>query len=107
MALLEGIKVKLAGRDFTVPSLNMKGIRLLGPKLVALTENLQNGAKVMDPGTIGDMLEIIHAAMVRNYPELTMDELEDMVDLSNLEPLFSAVCGQSNLKQKDADDPEV
>lgn len=39
------------------------------------------------------ILAIVHAAVVRNYPEMTLDELTGMVDLGNLHPLLSAALG--------------
>lgn len=101
MPLLEGIKVKLGTVDFTVPPLTIKALRLLGPKFTALQKAAGAGdiAALTSPEHLDTILEVAHASIVRNHPDVTKDELEGLIDLTNLKPLFLAICGQSAMQQ--------
>jgi hypothetical protein len=46
-----------------------------------------------DLSQVEDLLEICLAALKRNYPEITLEELGDIVDLGNFKPLVAAVMG--------------
>jgi hypothetical protein len=97
MAILEGQKVNLGGRDFVVPPLNLRALRILGPRFAELSQNAVAG--VIGPDQIDTMIEVVHAAMVRNYPEITKEELEDLLDMGNIARVFQAVAAQSGMKQ--------
>ena len=98
MAILEGQKVNLGGRDFVVPPLNLRALRILGPRFAELA-SLSGNTAVFDPASLDTMVDIIHAAIVRNYPEITKDELSDLLDMGNLGPVFQAVAAQSGMRQ--------
>ena len=101
MALLEGIKVKLGTVEFTVPPLTIKALRILGPRFTELQKVAASGdaAALMQPENLDTIVEVAHAAIIRNHPEVTKEELEGLIDLSNLKDLFMAVCGQSGMRQ--------
>ena len=87
--MIDGVKVMMGGKEWTVPALNFKQVRSLEPKLAASTE----------PGfdTLGFTVEVVQMALSRNYPELTVDEVEEMIDLRNAPELFRVVMGQSGI----------
>ena len=96
MAVLhEGTTVKMGGRDFILPPLTLKALRRLGPTIA----NLSDLAGVPTPEQVDAMVELVHASAVRNYPELTMDDLLDLLDLGNLPEVFPAVMAASGLKR--------
>jgi hypothetical protein len=101
MALLEGTKCNLGGRDFIVPPLNIKALRILGPRFAELQSAAECGnlAEMFQGEKLDTLLDVVHAAISRNYPEVTREELEDLVDLGNLEPVFRAVCAQSGMQK--------
>lgn len=101
MALLEGTKMNLGGREFIVPPLNIRGLRLLGPKFDSITKACMGAgvSALLSVEVLDDMMEVIHTAIVRNYPNVTKDELEDLVDLDTLPKLFQAVAAQSGMQQ--------
>jgi hypothetical protein len=95
MALHEGTKVTMGGRDFILPPLTLKALRLLGPKIKVL-------GQINDVPTeeqVGAMVEVVHASTVRNYPDMTPEDLEDLLDLGNLPTVFQAIMSSSGLKQ--------
>jgi len=94
----EGAKIAIGGRDFIVPPLTFKQLRRLKERIESLKE------ATLKPGDLSGeqldaMAEIIHAALSRNYPELTREDLEDLLDLGNLGPMIKAVMGQSGFVQ--------
>lgn len=95
MTLIEGVKLNLGGRDFVAPPLNFKALRQLTPKLAILAA--MNDVPTNEQTDV--VLDVVLAALVRNYPELTRDELEDRLDLANLTRALEAIMGASGLER--------
>ena len=92
--MIEGALVKMGGKDWTVPALTFKQVRTLLPKLTTIPAN----AVVLTPEQMEVVTEVIHAAVSRNYPEITPDDIDDMLDLRNVQTILLAVMGQSGLE---------
>ena len=86
---IDGEKLVLGGREFIVPPINLKRLKQLYPLIETLAQET-DALKQMD-GTS----QILHAALTRNYPEITLDEVEEMVDLGNFASVLKAVLGGS------------
>ena len=89
----DGVPITVGGKTYIVPPLNFKRIKKLAPMLGRLNELPDN--KIPTPEELGDFLQIVHLALTRNYPEMTMDEVEEMVDLGNLKFIMASVMGVS------------
>ena len=76
-----------------VPALNLKQLKKYSGALAGLSD--LSDSTVLDRA--GDLVEMIHAALTRNYPEITRDQVEEMIDLRNLLPLTQAIIGVSGL----------
>jgi len=94
MAVIPGILIAIGGRDWTVPPLTLGQLRQLMPKVRALTSI---GVE-MGEAEIGTILEVIAAALKRNYPNTTEEELADLVDLGNAREILAAVLTGSGLR---------
>lgn len=95
--LVEGTPIKIGRQVLIVPALNFKALRALKPKLAILT-----ALKVSDEVTDEvheAMLDIVHTALRRNYPNMSREEIEEGFDLSNRDRIIKAVMGQSGLTQ--------
>ena len=90
----EGQTVNLGGQEYVVPSLSVKQARALWPKILELNKGITEENL---PEKHGLSVEVIHAALTRNYPDLTRDELEDLVDMRNIRVLMALVSGQSGI----------
>ena len=86
----------MGGQDWLIPPLTLGQLRRLMPKVRQLTEI---GASMGEP-QIGVLVEIVAAALQRNYPELTMDRVEDLLDLGNAGAVLNAVLTGSGLKSR-------
>lgn len=88
---IEGVKINLGSREFVVPPLSLKGLRELAPQW----PTLQGMGDVPTGPQIDVVLGVVHSALIRNYPDLTREELEELVDLGNLPKALMAVMGAS------------
>jgi len=89
--LIEGVKLTLGGREFVVPPLSFKALRELTPRWPELT----GMGDVPTGEQIDVVLGVVHSALIRNYPDLTLEDLEDLVDLGNLPKCLMAAMGAS------------
>ncbi len=87
----EGVTVRMAGKDWIVPPLNFRQLKELLPRI----KSVQAGD--FTPEFLEAMGRVIHASLSRNYPELTPETVEDMLDMSNFTPVFNAVMQVSGL----------
>ena len=90
----EGRTIKLGGRVYVIPSLTMKQAKQLWEDIKSLNKGITEDTLLQKYDTA---LKIIHAAMVRNYPKLTVAELEDLIDLNNLKQVIAIVSGVSGI----------
>lgn len=92
--MIPGVPVRMGGQDWLIPPLTLGQLRRLMPKVRQLTET---GAS-MGESQIGVLVEIVAAAMQRNYPDMTVDIVENLLDLSNASHVLNAVLTGSGLK---------
>jgi hypothetical protein len=90
----DGELVRIGDRDFVVPALSVKQARNLWPEILEMDQGI---TKVNLPDKQSKMIEIIHAAISRNYPNITKDEIEDLIDLRSIRKLMMVVMGNSEL----------
>ena len=90
--MIEGKIVSMLGKDWVIPPLNFKALRRFREELGTMTAEALAGS--------GKVVEIIHAAMQRNYPDLTLEQVEDMVDMGNVMEVTEAVLAISGLVAK-------
>jgi hypothetical protein len=95
--MLPGVTIAMGGQDWLVPPLTLGQLRRLMPKVRQLTEI---GAS-MGETQISVLVEIVAAALQRNYPEVTADTVENLLDLGNASAVLNAVLTGSGLKPRD------
>lgn len=95
--MFDGESVKLGNREFIVPSLSVNQARKLWPEIL----DLNKGVTLAEfPKKLDAALPIILAALSRNYPDITIDELGDLVDVRNFPRLMKIIAGQSGMSPK-------
>lgn len=88
--LITGTSITLGTLDLVVPALSVRQYREYRDaiaRIAAITDRNPT------PEELNDILVVVHAAVSRNHPEITRDQLEDLVDLSNVVPLAMAAVG--------------
>lgn len=88
----EGVPLVLGAAEYIVPSI------YLGP-LRRLTKKLNAARAAGDEDAIAEIsCEIIHAAVRINYPEVTLEDVQDrMVKAGTVQRVLEVVLGQSGL----------
>lgn len=89
-----GIAMLLGGVEYIVPPLSLNGNIQYGDQIAAMKDS----DNPIGQGKL--MLEVIHAALLRNYPEISIDIVGEQVDLGNMQELFEAVMDVSGMKRK-------
>ena len=91
--LFEGVEVSMGGRKIIIPPLSLKDVKKHSRTLNVLAQ-LDHSNVVAQAGAIA---EVIHAAIARNYPGITVAQVEEMLDLGSLVPAIDAVMRVSGL----------
>lgn len=94
--MISGVSVMMGGREWTIPPLTLGQLRRLMPKVRELSEI---GAEIGET-QIGVLVEIVAAALQRNYPDITTETVENLLDLGNAGPVLNAVLSGSGLKPR-------
>ena len=93
---IPGIIISMAGEDWIVPPLTLGQLRRLMPKI----KELKDIGAGMGSEQIETMSEVVTAAMGRNYPELTADQVEnELLDLGNAGEVLTAILSGSGLRR--------
>ncbi|WP_025041028.1 hypothetical protein [Nitrosospira briensis] len=91
--MINGIKMKLGGAVYIVPPLSLGAIELMQDRI----SKFQVGASLESVGTVIDAL---HSALARNYPEMTRAKVAEMVDLGDMQEVMEAIMDVGGLKRK-------
>jgi hypothetical protein len=92
----QGVIVRLGGTDYTVPPLALGALKTCLPKLNAVMA----AGSALTPELVDGFLDVVMAALRRNYPELQRETIEAEVDLGNMGDVMLAVTGASGLAPK-------
>lgn len=96
MALIPGVKINLNGKVFLVPALTLPEVRRLAPDL----EVVRGIVGVPTAEQVTSLVEVVRSAVVRNYPEVTAQELEEGLDMRNMIPTLQAVMASSGFVEE-------
>jgi hypothetical protein len=100
----EGEAVWLGGQEYVLPSLSVGQAKKLWPEILELNKGVTVDAL---PQKRDEIVKIIHAAISRNYPEMTIETMEDFVDLGNMRRLMMIVSGQSGMKPRPGEEADA
>jgi hypothetical protein len=89
----KGISLLLGDKNYVVPPLNFRTLQSLQSRL----ETFSGG---VDAASLDLVVDSLHGAIQRNYPEVTRDDCVDMLDLGNMEEVMQAVMDVSGLRRK-------
>ena len=92
--VIDGVTVRMDGRDWIVAPLTLGQLRRLWPQVQRLGEV---GAG-MGEDEITAMVELVTAALQRNYPDLKPEKVADLLDLGNAGAVLNAVLTGSGLQ---------
>ncbi|WP_337881807.1 hypothetical protein [Chromobacterium haemolyticum] len=90
---VKGVPVTLGDKKYIIPPLNLGALEQLQERLAAFTGGI-------DAASVGTVLDAAHAALLRNYPGITRDDVAAVVDVGNMGDVMEAVMDVSGLKRK-------
>ncbi len=95
MDLIPGKRITLGRTVYTVPAMSARLFVRYRAVLAAMS-NLAG----RDPSDeeMGALVEMIHAVLQRNHPDLHVDTVWDNLDLRTLPDVIKAITGQSELE---------
>lgn len=91
---VKGIKIELGGVERIVPPLSLGAMEQLHEPIKAFMAN------VSDLSNVRVVVDAAHAALKRNYPEISREEVADAIGLDNMNEVFEAIMDVSGLKRK-------
>lgn len=102
---VKGIPFEFSGCTLVIPSLSLGAMEQLQERLAGMSDDM------FDPENISTVIDTLHAALGRNYPDMTREEVANLVDLENMQEAMTCAMDVSGLKRKaleaakgDADD---
>jgi hypothetical protein len=92
--MIPGISIAMSGQDWIVPPLSLGQLRHFLPRVQTLAG--------LDAGQMGTaqlemLVDIVTAALQRNYPDVTAEKVEDLLDLTNAVPVLNAILGGARI----------
>ena len=93
--MIQGVQIELAGIPYTCPALSLGQVEVYGDRLSAYRGG-------MGRESVGLVIDVTHAALSRNYPDMTRAEVAEGIDLGSLGVVMDAVMGVSGLKSSAA-----
>jgi hypothetical protein len=80
-------------RELTIPPITLGALQQLEPGIAGFTADMTNTKQ------IDTVISLTHAALKRNYPEITRDEVGELIDVGNVVDVYRAVMGISGVKR--------
>lgn len=91
--MIPGIPMTLGdGKEYVIPPLTLGALE-------DLQDRIDKVAGV-DSASIGTMIDVGLAALKRNYPDITREDVRQLMDLENMEEVFTSALDASGLKRR-------
>ena len=98
--MINGATVNIGGTDFIVPPLTLGAVQRLMPQIELMSKAA--AAKALTAESLGAVIAVVQAALVRNYPELGPNEVAELIDMKSMPAVIQAVLGVSGFEKGSA-----
>ena len=88
--MFEGVTITIGGREFIIPPLSFKQVKALWPIIQEISKPEKTIVDAVDGFT-----QVVHAAISRNYPDVTQEEIADLLDFGNVNKIINDILGVS------------
>jgi len=96
-----GITLNLGGTDYILPPISLGALEQLQTRVSEFKGDVNDGKQV------STVIDSALASMQRNYPDITREQVADMIDIGNMADVFAAVMDVSGLKRKAIEDAKA
>jgi len=91
---VKGIALDFGGATLVVPPLSLGALEQLQERLSTFAGD------IADKSQVATAIDSVHAALRRNYPAITREEVADSIGLENMIEVMEAAMDVSGLKRK-------
>jgi hypothetical protein len=91
---IKGVVLNLNGTNYTVPPLNLRSLETMQDALSDFTGGI-------DAKSVSTVVDAAYAALKRNYPDMTRDEVAEIIDVGNMVEVMQAIMDVSGLMRKE------
>ncbi|MGO9622370.1 MAG: hypothetical protein ACLPT6_13320 [Desulfobaccales bacterium] len=100
--MLDGVALQLGGNEYTLPPLNLAALEKYWPMIESWGEPPASLVQSLSEGA-----ELLHAALLRNYPELTLAEVKEGLDLASFPAVLAQLLEVSGLTRRPPGEPQA
>lgn len=79
---------------------------VFAPLSLGAIEKLLPALQAFNPNDVSLVIDVAHKSLKRNYPEISRDDVADLIYMDQLGEIMEAVMSVSGLKSKDGDNGE-
>ncbi len=83
------------GRRLLVPPLSLGSLELLQDRIDEMPT-----LQITDRRAVATVIDATHAALRRNYPDVTRDEVGELIDIGNMAEVYGCVLDYSGFKRQ-------
>ena len=94
---IKGVPFDFGAETLIIPPLSLGSFEQLQERLTETHEN------AISPAYIALVVDTAHAALRRNYPELTRAQVSDMIDVANMQDVMACCMDVSGARRKEAE----
>lgn len=91
---VKGVPFNFNGRVMVIPPLSLGAYEQLQDRLSGLPQDKRESSY------IGTAIDTVHAALRRNYPDITREEVGELIDFGNMNDAMECAMDISGLKRK-------
>lgn len=97
---IKGIEFDFGGEVLVIPPLSLGSLEVLQDRLATLS----TVASALEPAAVKTVVDAAYAALRRNYPEITREQVMDLIDVGNMQDVMAAVMDVAGLRRKQIDE---
>ena len=93
--MIKGIPMTLGdGKEYVIAPLTLGALE-------DHAEDIEKMDQLAGPQAAKVIVSVVHRALVRNYPKITLKEVSELVDLENMQAVFAATMGAAGARKMD------
>lgn len=94
--MIKGIPMTLGdGNEYTIPPLTLGALE-------DHAEAIESLDTLAGPAAAKVIVAVVHRALVRNYPKITLKQVGELVDIDTMQAVFAATMGAAGATRRDA-----
>lgn len=101
MAKIKGILFDFGGESLVIPPISLGALEQLQERIGSFTGD------VTDSQQVGTVIDAAHAALQRNYPEMTRAQVANLIDVANMGDVFTSLMDVSGMRRKALESGEI